>query len=71
MPFDVVRIAIPLLLYFGHHVCRVFRAESACGVPLSTQCATLSFKAASNNFELAIQRDRPAVAFALLFARRI
>jgi ACR3 family arsenite transporter len=53
VPFDVVRVAIPLVLYFLIMFFLAFYVAYRSGIDYQ-RSATLSFTASSNNFELAI-----------------
>ncbi|MGI8483091.1 MAG: ACR3 family arsenite efflux transporter [Thermomicrobiales bacterium] len=53
LPMDVLRIALPLVVYFGAMFCLAFVVSRRMGFTYE-ETAALSFTAAGNNFELAI-----------------
>lgn len=53
LPLDVLRVAIPLALYFGIMWFLAFFLAKKTGAPYE-KCTTIAFTAASNDFELAI-----------------
>jgi ACR3 family arsenite transporter len=53
IPFDVITIAIPLILFFVVMFGATFFIATRLGIDYK-RCCTVSFTAASNNFELAI-----------------
>ncbi len=53
LPMDLLRIALPLVLYFGIMFFAAFALARRAGADYP-RCATLAFTASGNNFELAI-----------------